>query len=151
MLQEHPIDVSVTIPRTPDEIWQYVENIESHVAWMKDAHAIRFTSDIHKGVGTTFECDTKIGPFRLIDKMEITEWEPGRVMGVRHQGIVSGRGQFSLTSSGENQTTFRWAESLKFPWFLGSRLGALVARPILRRVWLGNLRRLKAVFENTSP
>ncbi len=150
MHTKHPIDVSVVIARTPDEIWQYVEDIESHVAWMKDAHAIRFTSDIQKGVGTTFECDTRIGPFQLIDKMEITEWETARVMGVRHDGIVSGRGQFSLTPSGQNQTTFRWAESLSFPWFLGGRLGALVARPILHRVWSGNLERLKAGFENLS-
>ena len=24
--------------------------------------------------GTTFDCDTKIGPFALTDRMEITEW-----------------------------------------------------------------------------
>ena len=42
-----------------------------------------------RGVGTTFDCDTKIGPFRLTDRMEITEWVPNAAMGVSHVGTVT--------------------------------------------------------------
>ena len=42
------------------------------------------------GVGTRFECDTKIGPITLTDVMEITEWKPGKAMGVRHTGLITG-------------------------------------------------------------
>ena len=45
---------------------------------MLDAVAIRFQNDQHRGVGTIFDCDTRVGPFKLVDRMEITEWEVGR-------------------------------------------------------------------------
>ena len=144
---KQPIDVSVEIQLPPQNVWNYVQNIERHTEWMRDATSIRITSESTTGKGTTFECDTKIGPFKLIDKMEITEWVDNAVMGVRHEGIVSGWGQFSLTPSGECATTFRWAESLKFPWYLGSQVGQICARPLLRWIWTSNLAELKKRLE----
>ena len=79
--------------------------------------------------------------------MEITAWEDNKLMGVSHQGIVSGWGQFSLETCGPDRTVFRWAESLKFPWYLGGRLGEIAARPILRWVWNRNLAQLKEQVE----
>ena len=43
---------------------------------MADAVAIRFETEQTRGVGTKFLCDTKVGPIRLTDQMEITEWQP---------------------------------------------------------------------------
>ena len=63
--------------RRPQQVWEVVEPIEHHVEWMHDAVAIRFQSDQHRGVGTRFLCDTKVGPIKLVDRMEITEWVPG--------------------------------------------------------------------------
>ena len=74
--------MSIIIDRPPSVVWQSVEDIASHVEWMADAEAIRFTSASTHGVGTTFDCDTKIGPLRLTDRMEITEWIPNATMGV---------------------------------------------------------------------
>ena len=144
---KQPIDVAVDIDLPPEQVWDYVKDISSHTEWMRDATAIRITSDSAIGAGTTFECDTKIGPFKLVDKMEITEWTDNELMGVRHEGIVSGWGQFSLTPTGDHATTFRWAESLKFPWYLGSRVGQICARPLLRWVWNSNLSQLKKQLE----
>ena len=147
MTTKQPIDVSVTISRPPSEVWGYVKDIKSHTEWMLDAEAIRITSDAASGTGTRFECDTKVGPFRLVDKMEITAWEENKLMGVKHQGIVSGWGQFSLEPRGPDRTVFRWAESLKFPWYLGGHLGQIAARPFLRWVWNRNLAQLKEQVE----
>ena len=66
------INVSTVIDARPGEVWAVVEDIASHVDWMADAEAIRFTTERTSGVGTTFECDTKVGPFRLTDVMQIT-------------------------------------------------------------------------------
>ena len=148
MNTKQPIDVSVTISRPPAEVWAYVKNIESHTEWMLDADAIRITSSNASGTGTRFDCDTKIGPFRLVDRMEITAREDNKFMGVSHQGIVSGWGQFSLEQAGPDGTIFRWAESLKFPWYLGGRLGQIAARPVLRWVWNRNLAQLKEQVES---
>lgn len=141
------IVVSTTIAASPGEVWAGVADIAGHVEWMADAEAIRFTSDSTHGVGTTFDCDTKVGPFRTTDRMEITEWIPGSVMGVRHTGIVTGDGRFSLESLGGGHTRFVWSETLMFPWWVGGPIGAKAAAPVLRWIWNRNLTRLKAYIE----
>lgn len=143
----HAVVVSTIIERSPAEVWADVRDIESHVSWMQDAAAIRFLSEQREGQGTRFECDTKVGPFSLTDIMEITSWEDERRMGVRHVGLVEGTGEFTLLELGPDRTEFRWEEDLVFPWFLGGPVGAFFARPVLRWVWKGNLKRLTARIE----
>jgi hypothetical protein len=93
------------------------------VAWMFDATAIRFEGDQHQGVGTRFECDTRIGLIRLTDVMEITEWVPQEIIGVRHVGPVSGTGRFALTDAPASSTVIAWDEELAFPWWIGGAVG----------------------------
>jgi len=141
------IEVSTVIDAPPPVVWRVVEDVGSHVDWMHDAVAIRFTSPTERGVGTTFDCDTKIGPFALTDRMEITEWVDGETIGVRHVGVMRGEGRFTLRPVGVHHTQFTWAEQLTFPWWMGGPLGALVSAPVLRAVWRRNLRALKAIVE----
>ena len=110
----------------------------SHVEWMEDAVAIRFTSP------TTFDCETRVGPFRTLDRMTITEWRPGRAIGISHVGLVKGRGRFTLSWAGPGRTRFTWSEELDLPWFFVPP----VARVVLRRVWRRNLRNLKRLVES---
>ena len=144
------IKVSIEIEATPEKVWQIVEPIERHVDWMHDAVAIRFTSDQKRGVGTAFLCDTKVGPIRLTDKMEITEWVPGKAMGVKHIGIVTGTGVFTLEPLNNGvRTLFKWEEKLVFPWFLGGPLGAFIGgKVVLRQIWKRNLRGLAELCKN---
>ena len=146
------IRVAVEIDAPPDEVWDVVEPIERHVDWMADAVAIRFTGASTRGVGTTFECDTKVGPITLTDLMTVTEWEPGRRMGVEHTGIVTGTGVFELEPIDlDRRTRFTWTEELRFPWYLGGRVGELVGgRAVMKQIWKRNLRRLEALVENSS-
>ncbi len=67
-----------------------IEPIETHVEWMTDAESITFTSEQHRGVGTTFDCLTRSARFHTNDRMIVTEWEPDRVMGIAHRGLVHG-------------------------------------------------------------
>lgn len=90
------IHVGVHIEASPADVWYAIQDVESHTEWMRDAVAIRFLGHQRQGAGTRFVCDTKIGPFSLSDVMEITEWSPGQRMGVRHAGLVSGEGAFTL-------------------------------------------------------
>ena len=143
------VEVSIIIDRSPAEVWRHVEDIASHVEWMADAEAIRFTSPSTRGVGTTFDCETKIGPFRLTDRMTITEWVPEATMGVSHTGTVTGVGRFRLRAVGLGHTDFAWEETLTFPWWMGGGAGALVGTPVLRQIWKRNLRRLKEKIERS--
>ena len=140
------IAVEIVIDAPASFVWRDVEDITSHVDWMQDAEAIRFLTAQTAGVGTRFECDTVVGPFRLTDVMEITEWDDAQAMGVRHQGLVGGTGVFRLRASG-SATVFSWVERLEFPWYFAGPLGAWVARPVLKAIWRGNLRRLKRRIE----
>ncbi len=141
------IRVSVVIPASPRQVWDDVRNISSHVEWMTDALAIRFTSERRSGTGEAFDCDTRVGPFRMTDRMEITDWEEGRMIGIRHVGWVRGTGRFTLRPARHGRTRFTWQERLQFPWWMGGPAGALVAAPIMRRIWRGNLANLRQRFE----
>jgi carbon monoxide dehydrogenase subunit G len=143
------LSVAVEIAAPPTDVWRVLEPIEHHVEWMSDAESITFTSATTRGVGTTFDCVTKIGPARLVDRMIVTEWEPPQVMGITHEGAVKGRGRFALTANGPGRTLFTWAEELRFPWWLAGPAGAFIAAPVLRAVWRRNLRGLKTIVESS--
>jgi len=145
------IRVSIIIDRPPSVVWRGIEDIASHVNWMADAEAIRFTSSSTSGVGTTFDCDTKIGPFRLTDRMEITEWAANETMGVSHVGTVTGTGRFELRAVGNGRTEFVWDETLTFPRWMGGTLGARVGAPVMARIWRRNLTGLKRQIESAGP
>ena len=143
--------VETTIQAPPGEVWAHLEDIATHTEWMADAVAIEFLTDQRRGAGVRFACLTRVGPLRTTDLMEITEWSPPSRMGVRHTGAVSGEGHFELAAEPAGRSTrMVWREDLRFPWWLGGPLGALGARPVLRRIWRGNLGRLKAQVE-ASP
>jgi hypothetical protein len=143
------VAVSADFDAAPATVWRVIEPIEDHVQWMADARAIRFETSQHRGVGTRFTCETVIGPFHLDDHMEITDWRPERVMGVRHHGLVTGNGRFQLEPlDGGQRTRFTWQEELRFPWWMGGPVAArLGGTAVLRRIWRGNLRRLKPLVE----
>ena len=156
------VTVSIDIEASPATVWAAVEPVEDHVEWMADAVAIRFEDEQRRGVGTRFLCDTRIGPIRLTDQMEITEWVPavdaagGRAgvdgaMGVRHTGLVTGSGVFTLEPLGSEgrRTRFTWSERLDFPWFFGGRLGEIVGgKLVLGPIWRRNLKALKRLVED---
>ncbi len=127
--------------------WRVLETVEDHVDWMEDAVSLEFVGEQRQGVGTTFDCLTKVGPISLTDRMVITEWEEAAAMGVRHEGLVTGVGRFTLTELPGGRTRFVWAEELTFPLWLGLKLGERVARPILTHIWNKNLANLKGIVE----
>ena len=141
------VRVATVIDAPPDRVWQVLADVADHVDWMEDAARITFTSEQRSGEGTTFDCVTRVGPLRLTDRMEITEWEAPHAMGVRHVGAVAGTGVFTVAPRGHAASLFTWTEELTFPWWLGGRIGALVGRPVLERIWRRNLANLRALVE----
>jgi hypothetical protein len=143
------IRACITIEARPAAVWADVKRIETHTEWMRDAKSIRFLSTRRAGVGTEFECVTGVGPLVTTDVLTVTEWRPRRAIGVSHRGVVRGDGRFTLRRRRGRRTRFCWSERLRFPWWMGGLLGELFARPVLRRIWNGNLRRLKRRVERS--
>jgi uncharacterized protein YndB with AHSA1/START domain len=130
----------------PDTVWRAVEDITTHVDWMRDAVEIRPRTERLDCVGAEFECLTRVGPLTNRDVLRVTEWQPGAVMGIEHTGSVKGSARFLLTPERDG-TRFCWEELLTFPWWMGGALGERAAKPVLGRIWRANLRRLKERVE----
>ncbi len=145
-MQPSPVEVSVDIPASREDVWNEVARLEDHVEWMADAHRIDFMTDQRRGVGTRMSVATRFGPLRTSDEMEFTAWEEPRRMAVRHEGLFTGSGEFILDALDESTTRFTWRESIRFPWYFGGPLGAWAARPVFTWVWRRNLDRFRERF-----
>lgn len=140
------VRVSAVVDAPPPVVWDDIRRIDSHGEWMVDAESVRFTSAEREGVGVSVECDTRLGPFRLTDRIVVTEWEPRRRIVVRHDGVVSGEGAIRLARRPRRRTKVIWTERLRFPWWLGGPVGAWLAVPVLTVVWRSSMRKLAARF-----
>ncbi len=141
------IKVSQQINQPPDLVWKTISNLADHPTWMKDAVDIEFTTDQTTGIGTLMKVETRVGPFRTTDVLEVIGWEVGHHIVVEHRGVVTGTGRLA-TLGDEGSTLVTWTETLHFPWWLGGFISALAARPFLRSIWKGNLRRLDGLLSS---
>jgi len=140
------VRVHTTIDAPVARVWAAIEHIETHTRWMQDAVSIEFESARHEGVGTAFACLTRVGPLSTTDHFVVTGWAPPTLMAIEHRGAVTGDAEFRLRDVG-GRTEFTWEEHLRFPWWLAGPVGEQVGRPVLRRLWQGNVGRLKALVE----
>ena len=129
-------------------VWDYIADIESHVAWMDDAESVVSTSELKNAVDAFYVCDTKVGPLKVKDKMRVTKYDPPTNMEIEHIGAVSGRGIFRLEELNEGSTKFIWEENLVFPWYMGANIGKIGGMKLLHRIWRNNLKTLKHEIEN---
>ncbi|HSJ29676.1 MAG TPA: SRPBCC family protein [Acidimicrobiia bacterium] len=137
----------VDIAAPLDRVWEAAADLATHDRWMADAESIVFLSEQRSGVGTVMQVRTVVGPFRTVDVMEVTEWEEGRTIGVRHTGLVQGVGRFTLAPMA-GATRFTWTEELRFPLWLGGPIVAALASPVLGYIWKRNLSGLKRQLED---
>ena len=144
------VRVSVVIDAAPRRVWDEISDIARQVEWMVDAKSIRFTSHQRTGVGTTFDCVTGYGPIRVTDHIEVTEWDDGRTIGVRHSGLVTGTGRLMVRRRLRGGTRFTWVERIKLPWVLGGPVTGLVASPVLAAVWRRSLHNLRSRIEGSA-
>jgi uncharacterized protein YndB with AHSA1/START domain len=142
------LTLSITIPAPRAEVWEDFSQLSRHVEWMHDAVRIDFLSDHQRGLGTSFRCVTKVGPFTTDDIMTVNRWDEGSAVGVEHRGLISGVGVFQLAGEGQS-TTLTWQEQLHFPWWLGGALTETVATPILRLIWRKNLKNFSRRFTSS--
>ncbi|MGH8952383.1 MAG: SRPBCC family protein [Acidimicrobiia bacterium] len=145
-----PVQLVVLLNTPPTRVWAELADLASHPQWMGDAEAVEFLDSRTGGVGTRMRVPTRIGPLRATDVMTVVGWDDGRLIEVEHVGSVTGVGRFEIRPSGSG-TELRWTETLRFPWWLGGVFGAWLAQPILRKVWKGNLERLRQRVEVSGP
>jgi len=136
------VTVAVLIDAPLERVWEAAADLASHVEWMADAEQIDFVATQRSGIGTRMQVTTRLGPFRTIDVIEVTAWEPKRRIGVSHQGLVRGEGEFRLDAVAGG-VIVTWSESLHFPWKFGGWIGGGLSRPLFRWIWRRNLDQLR--------
>lgn len=134
------------IEASPERVWQVLVDWEAQPAWMVDARSVEVTSSRREGLGVVLRCRTDLAGLVVTDVMETTEWEDGRVVGVRHTGwLLHGVGAFELEPT-DSGVRFTWWEEIDPPLgAVGDMAVTLLAIPFVRRVFrrsLGNLKRL---------
>ena len=117
----------VTIEASVSQVWRELVNWESQGNWMaltKVTSSDKGADD--SGIGTTIEAFTGVGPFGVLDKMKVTEWQPPTFCRVDHYGkIIKGIGEFELIEVG-GKTRFDWFEKIEAP-----KLVLLLIKPFI--------------------
>ena len=143
------IHICITIAAPPDVVWRAVERIETHTEWMPDAetHHVpqRATRRASAPSSTASRASARCTP-------PTTSWSPSGNPARSWGSSTGARSRASASSgcgplAGGDATDFCWDERLTFPWWLGGAAGEQLGRPVLARIWAGNLRRLKARVE----
>lgn len=136
------IEVIRDMPIRHDLVWEALADLRSHAEWMKDAESVEFATEMERGVGTAMRVATRVGPFRTMDVIEVTGWTESESIDVIHKGLVTGSGTLAVSRT-NGSTRVSWIENLRFPWWLGGPVTALLAKPVLAAIWRGNLERLE--------
>lgn len=106
----------VTIEAPVSQVWRELVNWESQGNWMaltKVTSSDKGADD--SGIGTIIEAFTGVGPFGVLDKMKVTEWQPPTFCRVDHYGkIIKGIGEFELIEV-DGKTRFEWFEKIEAP------------------------------------
>ena len=127
------IEITTNVDASPTEVWDRLRDLAGHVAWMADAEAIRFDPDQTEG-GARPSTATPGSARSTRRPHGVTEWGPGRTMGVRHIGLVTG--QRPVHARARRPAAARrptWSERLRFPWWLGGPVGGRGRRPVMKR------------------
>ncbi len=144
------VQVSITICRPRQLVWNVLADVGRQPEWMRDALSIEILTDGPMGVGTRMEVPTQIGFLRTTDTMEVTEFDPPARWTVVHRGLVRGEGTFTLREHDQapsDATEVEWRERLAAPFGPVGRGAMTLFRPLLRRQFQQDLDRLRDLCE----
>ncbi len=133
------VDVAAPVERT----WAALTDWERQGEWML-ATTVRGTAAGGRGVGGAIEATTGVGRLGVVDRMEITGWDPPHGAYVRHLGrVVRGTASFEVRPRPGGSTVV-WTEDLDLPLGAAGRTGFRLLRPLVAYGLRLSLRRLAA-------
>ena len=131
-------------------VFEYVADWEKQSDWILFT-TVHITAIKERPQDVTLLATTKLGVFKLVDTMVITDWQPCDKIVVEHTGrIVLGKGVFSVQKQPDNSSTFIWQEITPVPFGLVGQLGLFIARPFLKLLFGMSLKKLKLNIESSS-
>lgn len=142
------VSVDTHVEASPQQVWDVLVDWEIQPQWMVDARAVEVVSEPRAGVGTRLRCPTDLTLGVVItDVLEVVEWHPPHLLGVRHTGpVIRGVAAFELQATPYG-THVRWWEEIDPPLGPLGWVGGRLAAPLVRRVFRRSLARLKRLVE----
>ncbi len=140
------IHTEISVPTDRAQTWELLIDLQKQPEWMKDALSIEQLTDGPVGVGTVMRVPTQILFLRTTDRMEVTAFDPLEKWSVKHIGLVTGEGTFSLRDDEAGRGTIvHWHERLSAPLGILGRIGMTLFRPALRYQFHSDLVRFRAL------
>jgi hypothetical protein len=137
-------DVIVAAP--PEIVFAALTDWPTQGRWMLGTRV--WAEGESTGVGARLSAFTGVGRVGFLDTMEITEWEPPRLVRVLHTGrVVRGPGIFEVLALPGGRSRFVWREELDLPLGRLGRAGFLLVGPIFAAGVERSLRRFARLVE----
>lgn len=142
------IEVTTHVEAPPERVWAVLTDWERQAEWMADVRHIAVVSAHREGTGVTLRANTDILGFVVRDDLEVTQWDPPTVLGVRHLGrLIAGVAAFELTPTAAGTHLLWWEEASVPLGGVGDALAQLVLVPWIRRVFRRSVAHLKRLSE----
>jgi hypothetical protein len=134
-----------------ERAWSLLVDWPRQGDWMP-ATTVRVAGTGSSGAGTRLRAVTGVGPLRIVDTMEITDWDPPARCVTRHTGrVLRGEGIFEIRALSTDRCRLTWTEDVQVlrlldhapVGFLARRLG----EPFLARA----LARFARILANSTP
>jgi len=143
--------LTVDVDAPVEQTWAGATDWAGQGEWMLGTR-VRPTVQGGQGVGGAIEAFTGLGRVGVLDRMEITLWEPPRRCHVRHLGrVVRGTGAFDVEPLARGRSRFVWREDLDLPLGVLGRLGWPLVRPVFAFGVQLSLRRFARWVEAGRP
>lgn len=142
--------VVVHVDALPARVWDLLVDWEGSTEWMVDATTVEVLTDRREGIGTRVRAVTRIAGFvPLTDVMEVTRWEPGRLIQVRHERWpIKGPAWFAIYPE-DDGARFEWGENLVPPLGFLGEIGARILRRPIEAVLRTSANKLRALAERS--
>ena len=144
---EFQMSARITVPALV--VWRYLVDWEGLGRWMSELSALRITSAQREGVGVEGEATVQIGGITTTDRIRVTSWDPPRELTIVHLGWVSGSGLMRCEEMPFG-TAFFWTETLQPPLGLLGLVGMRTLSPLIKRTFVKDVARLKALVESEA-
>jgi len=143
------IERTAIIASPPPRVWEILSDWQRQAEWMPDVAWIRVVG-AERGLGAALEVRTKIlGIPAVTDRVVVTAWDPPRLLGVAHRGVVKGSGVWRLEPFGSG-TRFVWIERLRLPLGPLGEVALQVYGPVQRALLGRSLANLKRRCESAG-
>lgn len=148
------VSVGVPVAAPAEVVFAAMVDLAAQDEWMLGTRLYALAGEVPvPDVGSRMAALTGLRGLGILDLMEVTVFDPPRRWETRHtDGVIKGRGIFTVDPAGPGACVATWVEEVDLPLGLLGRAGWPLARPAVAWGLRRSLQRLAAgVLDGTLP